>query len=67
LLLERSGVEVSVSPDATARGGCGSRSMEMGDLQGKYPVIKLIRNVMAKSSEKRKARRLTQPLQWLDV
>jgi hypothetical protein len=32
LLHERSGVEVSVSPDATAGGGCVSRSIEMGDL-----------------------------------
>jgi hypothetical protein len=41
--------------------------MEMGDLQGKYPVIKLIRNVMAKTDERRGGGRLTQPLQWLTV
>jgi hypothetical protein len=39
----------------------------MGDLQGKYPVIKLIRNVMAKSDERRRGGRLTRPLQWLAV
>jgi hypothetical protein len=48
-------------PDATAGGGFKSRSTEMGDLQRKYPIVKLIRNTMAKSSEKYRGRRLTQP------
>jgi hypothetical protein len=67
LLLERSGVKVSVSSNAIAGGGCVSRSTEMGDLPGKYPMIKLIRNVIAKSDERRGGGRLTRPLQWLAV
>jgi hypothetical protein len=35
----------------------------MGDLQRKYPIIKPIRNVMAKSGEKCGSGRLTRPLQ----
>jgi hypothetical protein len=61
LLHERLRVEVSVSPDATTGGGFRSRSMEMGDLQRKHPIIKLIRNAMAKSGEKYEGRKLTQP------
>jgi hypothetical protein len=37
LLHGRSGVEVLVSPDADAGGGCVSRSTEIGDLQRKAP------------------------------
>jgi hypothetical protein len=55
------GVEVSVSPDATAGGGFRSRSTEMGDLQRKHPIIELIRNAMAKSGEKYEGEKLTQP------
>jgi hypothetical protein len=36
--------------------------MEMGDLQRKSPINKLIRNVMAESGEKYGGRRLTRPL-----
>jgi hypothetical protein len=61
LLHERSGVEVSFSPDATVGGGFISRSMEMGDLQRKHPIIELIINEMAKSGEKYGGRKLTQP------
>jgi hypothetical protein len=63
LLHERSRVGVSASPNATAGGGFRSRSTEMGDLQRKYPIIKLIRNTMAKSREKYGGGRLTQPPQ----
>jgi hypothetical protein len=59
LLHERSGVEVSVSPDAVAGGGFRSRSVEMGDLQRKHPIIELIKNAMAKSGEEYGGRKLT--------
>jgi hypothetical protein len=61
LLHERSGVEVLVSPDATAGGGFISRLTEMGDLQRKHPIIELIINAMAKSGEKYGGGKLTQP------
>jgi hypothetical protein len=62
LLQERSGIKVSVSPDATAGEGCISRSMGLGDLQRKYPIIELIRTAMAKSGEKYGGRKLTRLL-----
>jgi hypothetical protein len=59
LLRGRSGVEVSVSPDAKAGGGCVSRSMEMGDLRRKHPIIELIRTATANSGKKHGGRKLT--------
>jgi hypothetical protein len=50
LLLERSGVEFPVSPDATAGEGCVSRSTERGDLQREHPIVRLIRKVTAKAA-----------------
>jgi hypothetical protein len=46
LLHERSGVEVSVSPDTTAGEGYVSRLIERGDLQREHPIVRLSRNVM---------------------
>jgi hypothetical protein len=38
--------------------------MEMGDLQGKYPVIEPVRNMKVISGEKNKGGGLTLPPRW---
>jgi hypothetical protein len=58
-LHRRSRVEVPVSPDATTGEGFRSRSTGIGDLQRRHPIIKLIKNVMAKSSKKYGGGKLT--------
>jgi hypothetical protein len=63
LLHGRSGVEVSASLDAEAGGGYVIRSMEMGDLRRKHPIIELIRTAVASSGKKHGGERLTR-LQW---
>jgi hypothetical protein len=52
LLHGRSGVEVSASPDAEAGEGCVIRSMEMGDLRRRHPIIELIRAAAANNGKK---------------
>jgi hypothetical protein len=57
----------SVSPNTTAGGGFRSWSMEIGDLQGKYPVIEPVRNTRAVDGKESGGGELTQPLRWLGV
>jgi hypothetical protein len=52
LLHERSGAEITASPEAGAGGGCVTRSMERGDLQRRRPTIESIRAVAASSDKK---------------
>jgi hypothetical protein len=52
LLHERSGADITASPEAGAGGGCVTRSMERGDLQKKRPAIESIRAAAANNDKK---------------
>jgi hypothetical protein len=67
LLREGAETEDAVSPDATTRGDFRSWSMEMGYLQGKYPVIEPVSNTKVVSREKSEGGGLTLPPLWPGV
>jgi hypothetical protein len=52
LLHERSGAEITVSPESGAGGGCVTRSTERGDLQRRRPTIESIRAVAVSNDKK---------------